>query len=63
MVKVNYLYKANVKIHICLRKFYLSATNYPTGTNMNNTVEIDEIDVKILRELIKDARWLVPLLV
>ena len=56
IVKVNYLYKAHVKIHICFRKFYLSATNYPTGTNMNNTVEIDEIDVKILRELIKDAR-------
>jgi DNA-binding Lrp family transcriptional regulator len=58
-VKVNYLYKVYVvyvKTHICLRKFYLSATNYPTGINMNNTVEIDEIDVKILRELIKDAR-------
>jgi len=59
MAKVNYLYKVSVvyvKTHICLRKFYLSATNYPTGINMNNTVEIDEIDVKILRALIKDAR-------
>lgn len=34
----------------------MPAINCPNGTKSNRTVEIDEIDIKILRELIEDAR-------
>ena len=43
-------------MHSKNKKLYLSAARYSNRPTMSSTVEIDEIDVKILRELIKDAR-------